>query len=207
MYADKKYGFTLIELLVTISIIAVLAAMLLPALASARKKGYALNCQSNLHQLAVTTFLYAEDNNDSLPFAWYDNDDPSQNNFLSLFSPLLYHAEFDGYSDFGNKVFSCPKRTNERLAGPNPMRISYGMNAYTSASYPDAHTRRLASVPSPAKTMLIADVAYDYNHTSIERLDPDQVGYKHDNKANFAFFDGHVAAVGLRQTNDVALKF
>jgi prepilin-type N-terminal cleavage/methylation domain-containing protein len=110
MLRRSRNAFTLIELLVTIGIIAILAAMILPALGSAKKKAQALSCQSNLRQLSVTTFLYCQDNSDCLPFAWYNDPDPSQNNFFALLTPLLYHSEFDGYSDFESKVFTCPKR-------------------------------------------------------------------------------------------------
>jgi prepilin-type processing-associated H-X9-DG protein len=96
---------------------------------------------------------------------------------------------------------------SEPLVGVNPMRISYGMNAYNSVEFPDPRTRRLAQVSSAASTLLIADIAFGYNHPPIRRLDPDQVGYKHDNKASTVFFDGHAAALSLRQTNDVILKF
>src|SRR5260221_12262602 len=98
-------AFTLIELLVTIAIIAILAAMLLPVLTSARKKAQSVNCQSNLRQLSVSTFLYSQDNNDYLPFAWFDDPDPPGTNFFALLTPLLYHSDFDGYSDFESKVF------------------------------------------------------------------------------------------------------
>lgn len=207
MIERKKAGFTLIELLVTIAIIAILAAMLLPALSSARKKAQALNCQSNLRQLSVTTFLYCQDNNDYLPFAWYDDSDASGNNFFALLTPLLYHVDFDGYGDFESKVFTCPKRMTEPLVGQNPMRISYGMNANNSIAFPDPHTRRLAAVPNPAGTLLMADIAFTYNHPPIQTLGPDQVGYKHDNKANFVFFDGHAAPNSIQQTNILMVKF
>ena len=200
-------AFTLIELLVTIAIIAILAAMLLPVLSSARKKAQAVNCQSNLRQLSVSTFLYSQDNNDYLPFAWYDDPDPSENNFFALLPPLLYHSDFDGYSDFESKVFSGPKRMTEPLVGPNPMRISYGMNAHNSINFPDPHTRRMAAIPNPAGTLLVADIAFTYNHPPIERLDPDQVGYKHDNKANYVFFDGHASSESIGQTNTLMVKF
>ncbi len=60
-------GFTLIELLVVVSIIAVLAAMLLPAISLVRQAAYSVRCQSSLRQLGLATAGYAADNEDAVP--------------------------------------------------------------------------------------------------------------------------------------------
>jgi len=63
----RQNGFTLVELLVVIAIIALLAAILFPALTSAQEKGRQAQCLSNQHQLAVAALGYAEDHDGMLP--------------------------------------------------------------------------------------------------------------------------------------------
>ena len=63
----QKAAFTLIELLVVIAIIAILAAMLLPALAAAKRKAQRINCVNNLKEVGLAFRVWEGDNNDNYP--------------------------------------------------------------------------------------------------------------------------------------------
>ena len=80
-------AFTLIELLVVIAIIAVLAALLLPALGSAKIKAQGIQCLSNLKQLQLVFLIYPDDYNDRLTSSGYT-------------SPVEPTAWVNGWEDF-----------------------------------------------------------------------------------------------------------
>ncbi len=91
--------FSLIELLAAIMIIAILAALLLPALRKAREKGQAISCISNLKQLGGASVFYSDDNDDYIPFMRHDALTP-WNGYATSSNPAWYVllAKYTGYT-------------------------------------------------------------------------------------------------------------
>ena len=99
----RRNGFTLVELLVVIAIIALLMAVLLPALTRARKQAKATICRSNLKQIGLAAYLYAERWN------WYipRGTGTTGKTWFQLFMPYLSEKVIDG--DYRKvKMYRCP---------------------------------------------------------------------------------------------------
>jgi prepilin-type N-terminal cleavage/methylation domain-containing protein/prepilin-type processing-associated H-X9-DG protein len=71
--SGSEAGFTLVELLVVIAIIALLMAILLPALSRAREMGKRAVCQNQMKHLAIAWYMFCDDNQEKLPYGniWY----------------------------------------------------------------------------------------------------------------------------------------
>lgn len=105
MCARGRKAFTLIELLVVIAIIGILAALLLPALASAKERARRATCKSNIRQFILATHVYAGDFGDRLPSGLTDALDPEDTHtpILSTNSRALL-LQYSG----GLDVLDCP---------------------------------------------------------------------------------------------------
>lgn len=226
----RQRGFTLIELLVVIAIIAVLAAMLLPALRSARESGKKAVCVSNLRQLYLATMLYTDANGGTLLPSAYGVVIAGSNHGLSWGEMLMSSqpAAYDNKGVLPNPryfsnvnspatVYHCPSNpmTHSWWRDPN-YSYNYWLGSYAPWA-PVSWLIRLSSINQPSRTVMFADAGWrgdlpgnlngpeKYCHYQLQN--PNLNGYEWiyynlhpGNKANVLMVDGHVESMGLQES-------
>lgn len=128
---SRKSRFTLIELLVVIAIIAILAAILLPALQSARRRGQATGCMNNLKQLYSGVLAYSDANNDVLMSATANKGKGGYGWWQEMFCLKKYIPYKKPYTTYLDpEVLNCPANTKRTsFQGSYTTYFSYAFNS------------------------------------------------------------------------------
>jgi prepilin-type N-terminal cleavage/methylation domain-containing protein/prepilin-type processing-associated H-X9-DG protein len=211
---DQK-GFTLVELLVVIAVIAILAALLLPALGRSKAKAESISCGNNIKQLQLAWAVYSEENSDLLVNnhgvpetlsrrqTWANNVqdwEASEDNTNLVY---LTGSKLGPQLGASAKVYKCP---SDRELAPNGPRIrSMSMNAMvgdpgvlTNQFNPDYEQFfKSTQVRRPSGIFVFLDEQADTLNDGffVNRLNQDTwgnvPGSYHNGAANLSFADGH----------------
>jgi prepilin-type N-terminal cleavage/methylation domain-containing protein len=200
----SKRAFTLVELLVVLAIIAILAALMLPAIARVKMTAKQTVCLSNLKQINLGVRLYATDHYSLLPAS--TNTPPS-----AVWS--AYGNSIRGYLGLSRPpspldiVFACPADTfyydsEERVAQPHHLQSQYNFSSYAFNAGnalpgdPPVHTwpgiagRKLNSIRDPVRTVLVTEFPALLPYSWHER---GTASHYNNARDNVSFVDGHVS--------------
>jgi len=190
---------------VTIGIIAILAAMLLPAFSRAKDTARAISCRSNLKQWGLATHLYAIDHDDFLPLEGAPNPSASDTNTgwyvqlpveLSLPRYVDMPWRTNALAEVGNTIWICP--ANTRRSNGNNL-FHYCLNQNVNGTGSNNVTIKITAIHLPSAVVWLFDSknlpavgSVNYIHTNL-----------HNGGAQFVFLDGHVQRFGLPAYRDV----
>jgi prepilin-type N-terminal cleavage/methylation domain-containing protein len=171
----RKRAFTLVELLVVIAIIGILAALLLPALSSARRKAREIQCRNNVRQLTLASSIYAADTESHA--AYNHADDPNglwmgmgtyygQQRQI-LVCPLTHDPTPRGPDLSGAADLTWAWR-GESASLPELYVGSYGLNCwlydkatYTGAAHPELMMSKQSMIRKPSQTPVFLDANWN----------------------------------------------
>ncbi len=196
---ERHQIFTLIELLIVIAIIAILAAMMLPALNKARNKSVTIKCLSNLKQVGLSQGLYQHDFN----MMFMNNNSDSMSSSKMPDSGWTWGGllKYCGYIQHDAKFIFCPEFVSKiPTVVENNMR-SYGA-PYTTLSTLPTFDLKSTDVQKAgySKVVMSADAGLPVSNNSYFKMlvTNGTNSYSrpftiHENKVNLLFIDGHAS--------------